>query len=95
VTHDQIEAMTPADRIVAMNSGVVQQAGSPLDLPSAATQPRSATPSPSACRPSDCTCSTRKAASASLDTGLWDEFCVRAFTRADRGAKLRRCSGAR
>jgi multiple sugar transport system ATP-binding protein len=32
VTHDQIEAMTLADRIVAMNSGVVQQVGSPLDL---------------------------------------------------------------
>jgi multiple sugar transport system ATP-binding protein len=32
VTHDQIEAMTMADRIVAMNRGVVQQVGSPLDL---------------------------------------------------------------
>jgi multiple sugar transport system ATP-binding protein len=32
VTHDQIEAMTLADRIVAMNSGLVQQVGSPLDL---------------------------------------------------------------
>jgi len=32
VTHDQIEAMTLADRIVAMNSGIVQQVGSPLDL---------------------------------------------------------------
>ncbi|WP_042776959.1 ABC transporter ATP-binding protein, partial [Sinorhizobium fredii] len=32
VTHDQIEAMTLADRIVAMNAGVVQQVGSPLDL---------------------------------------------------------------
>jgi multiple sugar transport system ATP-binding protein len=32
VTHDQIEAMTLADRIVAMNGGVVQQVGSPLDL---------------------------------------------------------------
>jgi len=32
VTHDQIEAMTMADRIVAMNAGVVQQVGSPLDL---------------------------------------------------------------
>jgi multiple sugar transport system ATP-binding protein len=32
VTHDQIEAMTLADRIVAMNAGIVQQVGSPLDL---------------------------------------------------------------
>ena len=32
VTHDQIEAMTMADRIVAMNDGVVQQVGTPLDL---------------------------------------------------------------
>ncbi len=32
VTHDQIEAMTLADRIVAMHAGIVQQIGSPLDL---------------------------------------------------------------
>ena len=32
VTHDQIEAMTLADRIVAMNAGLVQQVGTPLDL---------------------------------------------------------------
>jgi multiple sugar transport system ATP-binding protein len=32
VTHDQIEAMTLADRIVALNGGRVQQIGSPLDL---------------------------------------------------------------
>ena len=32
VTHDQIEAMTLADRIVALNGGVVQQVGTPLDL---------------------------------------------------------------
>jgi multiple sugar transport system ATP-binding protein len=32
VTHDQIEAMTLADRIVAMNGGRVQQLGSPLEL---------------------------------------------------------------
>jgi multiple sugar transport system ATP-binding protein len=32
VTHDQIEAMTLADRIVAMNGGVVQQVGTPLEL---------------------------------------------------------------
>src|SRR6476646_7034871 len=32
VTHDQIEAMTMADRIVAMDQGVVQQVGSPLEL---------------------------------------------------------------
>ncbi len=32
VTHDQIEAMTMADRIVAMNGGVIQQVGAPLEL---------------------------------------------------------------
>jgi len=32
VTHDQIEAMTLADRIVVMNSGKVEQAGDPLAL---------------------------------------------------------------
>ncbi len=32
VTHDQIEAMTLASRIVAMNEGYVQQIGAPLDL---------------------------------------------------------------
>ncbi|MDR3516940.1 MAG: sn-glycerol-3-phosphate ABC transporter ATP-binding protein UgpC [Azospirillaceae bacterium] len=32
VTHDQIEAMTLADRIVAMQGGLVQQVGRPLEL---------------------------------------------------------------
>jgi len=32
VTHDQIEAMTLADRVVVMNQGVVQQVGSPRDI---------------------------------------------------------------
>ena len=32
VTHDQVEAMTLADRIVVMNDGVVQQVGSPMQL---------------------------------------------------------------
>jgi multiple sugar transport system ATP-binding protein len=32
VTHDQIEAMTMADRIVVMNAGRVEQQGSPLEL---------------------------------------------------------------
>jgi multiple sugar transport system ATP-binding protein len=32
VTHDQVEAMTLADRIVVLDQGVVQQVGSPLDL---------------------------------------------------------------
>ena len=32
VTHDQIEAMTMADRIVVMHDGVVQQVGTPLEL---------------------------------------------------------------
>jgi multiple sugar transport system ATP-binding protein len=32
VTHDQIEAMTLADRIVLLRDGVIEQEGSPLDL---------------------------------------------------------------
>jgi multiple sugar transport system ATP-binding protein len=32
VTHDQIEAMTLADRVVVMNKGVVQQVGTPIDI---------------------------------------------------------------
>lgn len=32
VTHDQIEAMTMADRIIVMNQGKIQQIGAPLDL---------------------------------------------------------------
>ena len=32
VTHDQIEAMTLADRVVVMSAGVVQQVGSPTDI---------------------------------------------------------------
>ena len=32
VTHDQVEAMTLADRIVVLNGGVVEQFGSPLEL---------------------------------------------------------------
>jgi multiple sugar transport system ATP-binding protein len=32
VTHDQIEAMTMADRIVVLNAGRVEQQGSPLEL---------------------------------------------------------------
>ena len=32
VTHDQVEAMTLADRIVVMNKGVVEQVGTPADV---------------------------------------------------------------
>lgn len=32
VTHDQIEAMTLADRIVVMQNGVIEQVGTPLEL---------------------------------------------------------------
>jgi len=32
VTHDQIEAMTMADRVILMNQGVIEQAGSPAEL---------------------------------------------------------------
>jgi len=32
VTHDQVEAMTMADKIVVLNQGNIEQVGSPLDL---------------------------------------------------------------
>jgi multiple sugar transport system ATP-binding protein len=32
VTHDQVEAMTLADRVVVMNHGVIEQVGSPQEL---------------------------------------------------------------
>jgi ABC-type sugar transport system ATPase subunit len=32
VTHDQVEALTLADRILVLNAGVVQQVGSPREL---------------------------------------------------------------
>lgn len=32
VTHDQIEAMTLADRVVVMNEGVIQQVGTPTEI---------------------------------------------------------------
>ncbi|MBM3526036.1 MAG: TOBE domain-containing protein [Alphaproteobacteria bacterium] len=32
VTHDQVEAMTTADRIVVMNAGRIEQAGTPEDV---------------------------------------------------------------
>ena len=32
VTHDQIEAMTLADRVVVMNGGIIEQVGTPHDL---------------------------------------------------------------
>jgi len=32
VTHDQVEAMTMADKIVVMNDGLVEQTGAPLEL---------------------------------------------------------------
>jgi multiple sugar transport system ATP-binding protein len=32
VTHDQVEAMTLADRIVLLRDGVIEQEGAPLDL---------------------------------------------------------------
>ena len=32
VTHDQVEAMTLADRIVVLNGGVVEQVGAPMEL---------------------------------------------------------------
>ncbi|MGY9032405.1 MAG: ABC transporter ATP-binding protein [Rhodobacterales bacterium] len=32
VTHDQVEAMTMADRIVVMNNGIIEQIGKPLEI---------------------------------------------------------------
>jgi multiple sugar transport system ATP-binding protein len=32
VTHDQVEAMTMADKIVVLNAGVIEQVGAPLEL---------------------------------------------------------------
>jgi multiple sugar transport system ATP-binding protein len=32
VTHDQVEAMTLADRVVVMNHGIIEQVGTPQDL---------------------------------------------------------------
>ena len=32
VTHDQVEAMTMADKIVVLRSGIIEQVGSPLEL---------------------------------------------------------------
>ena len=32
VTHDQVEAMTLADRIVVMNAGRIEQVGTPMEL---------------------------------------------------------------
>ena len=32
VTHDQVEAMTLADRMVVMNAGIADQIGAPLDV---------------------------------------------------------------
>ena len=32
VTHDQVEAMTLADRIVVLRAGIIEQVGSPMDL---------------------------------------------------------------
>ena len=32
VTHDQVEAMTLADKIVVLKDGLVQQIGAPMDL---------------------------------------------------------------
>jgi len=32
VTHDQVEAMTMADRIIVLNKGVVEQVGAPMEL---------------------------------------------------------------
>ena len=39
VTHDQVEAMTMADKIVVLNAGNIEQVGSPLELYTDAEEP--------------------------------------------------------
>jgi ABC-type sugar transport system ATPase subunit len=39
VTHDQVEAMTMADKIVVLNGGRIEQVGSPMDLYNAPASP--------------------------------------------------------
>ena len=39
VTHDQVEAMTMADKIVVLNAGKIEQVGSPLELYDTPGQP--------------------------------------------------------
>ncbi len=39
VTHDQVEAMTMADKIVVLNGGTIEQVGSPMDLYNAPVSP--------------------------------------------------------
>jgi multiple sugar transport system ATP-binding protein len=39
VTHDQVEAMTMADKIVVLRAGHIEQVGSPLELYTVAAQP--------------------------------------------------------
>ena len=49
VTHDQLEAMTLADRMMVMNGGVVEQIGTPMEVytaPPAPSSPASSAPPP-------------------------------------------------
>jgi multiple sugar transport system ATP-binding protein len=39
VTHDQVEAMTMADKIVVLNGGQIEQVGSPMELYNAPVSP--------------------------------------------------------
>ena len=39
VTHDQVEAMTMADKIVVLKDGAIKQVGSPMDLSNAPAAP--------------------------------------------------------
>ena len=39
VTHDQVEAMTLADRIVVLRAGRIEQVGTPLELYNQPAQP--------------------------------------------------------
>ena len=49
VTHDQVEAMTMADKIVVLRAGSVEQVGSPLELYN--SPPTVSSPASSARRP--------------------------------------------
>ena len=49
VTHDQIEAMTLADRVVVMNAGRIQQVGTPTDIYNSPANTFVSTIEPKAC----------------------------------------------
>jgi len=57
VTHDQVEAMTLADRIVVMNEGVIEQIGRPDEIYNRRKKSRSPTPLRRGCKARWCSTS--------------------------------------